>query len=606
MKRNKISRILTIAGIACLMFVLMAGISTADPVPSGFNLADGDIIITVIDDTNVSLAHSSGQSDMVPTHKTINIYQTDSDTATTSNTISYNGDYTRVKLKLQINALNISNETLPAISLKNGANVNLILEGDNYLTGGTANDAGQAGLEVPEGCEITISSLSTEISNKGKLTAKGGGGHGGGGSGAAVGSGGGSDGSSGGSVGTITIKDNCVIEATGGGGSEGGGGAAIGSGGGGTGISCSGGSVGTITIEDNCVIKAIGGDSIGGGGGGGAAVGSGGGGRGSDGGFVENILINTDCDITATGGGGGGGGGGSAIGSGGGGDVYTDDEFIHHVGNGGSVTGTIQISGEKTDIIAVSGGIGRGAPGVGIDNDDEKAKVIIESGNVLILDQPETAMAEFKNEAGGEIYPISFTVMDNNNDENKLENVLVTAGAYKAETRADAKSRVGSSSDYYETGTVTMWLPSDGTTETSFSFDYNGDVTTYEHLVSTPRIDTIGNSFIPIYMTEITSKSNGGGSGFGSAKVVTAETETVKTDSKTEDGFGGVSTQDSGKTGSTDKTDLTDNTVDSENNGSENKTEKSGNQWIWIAVGGFLILVIAGVVGYVFLIKPKN
>lgn len=339
-----------------------------------------------------------------------------------------------VEITLELAGVDIDNSgyNVPVISLKNNSKVTLNLSGVNLVTGGTNNNIGLAGIEVPDGCELTITSI-----DGGSLTAKGGDGHHGGGAG--IGSSG-----NGGNCGKIMIE-SAIITATGGGSiGDGGGGAGIGGGGG-----AGGGSVDTITINGSSVVTATGG-SRDLGGGGGAGIGGGGAGAG-EGGSVDTIAISGSV-ITAT----GGSSGGSGIGGGGGnGAVY-----------GGSVT-SVKISGTGTDITVVSGGIGFG--GMSYDAEKSVANVIIESGNVLIKDQPTTANAVFKNAGGDLIYPITFAVKEEGGSG--ISGVLTESGSYSAKTRAG--------------GTVTVWLPKDeGDSKTSFEFSNDSDETTRKFAVA--------------------------------------------------------------------------------------------------------------------------
>ncbi|MDL2261286.1 hypothetical protein LJC08_03535 [Methanimicrococcus sp. OttesenSCG-928-J09] len=408
-----------------------------------------------------------------------------SGTGSTVNTIRIDGKniVDAPEFNIQINGIDIKNTTKSSISIQNGAKVNLILNGSNKLTGGSAGYknivSGKAGIEVPKGCEITITS-----SNGGSLKAIGGNGAGddngqtGGGSG--IGSNGANnyaeDGEKSGKI-TITKAEIWAIGGQGGG-------SGIGSGGGGgtnnTGKKGGdGGVVDEIKIIDS-TITAVGGDGImhySTKGGGGSGIGSGGGGRiaGSNifgnGGNVNSIIIQNSI-ITAA-----GGksieifGLGSGIGSGGGGSYHSEEDPIEKGGKGGLVS-SINISGEKTDIIVTSGGIGRGSHGKskGASNGDtpaDMANVIIESGNVLILNQPPTANAVFKNSSSDPVFPISFTVTDS--DGKGLPNAeVVRSETYSARTRADASERLESfmtqgeitdKKEYFKDGSVTMWLP---------------------------------------------------------------------------------------------------------------------------------------------------
>lgn len=500
---QKSVRILLLLGILPFIFILTAGTALA---AGPYNIADGDILIEK--DTiagNLSVTVGLGSPDSISITETVNIIGT-----STSNVVIIDGtDLNGQIIKIQIEDLAITSSDNSAFSLQNGANVSLILSDDNYLTGGTVSGGeGKAGLNVPEDCKILISSLGNDPES-GSLTAIGGSGSGRNGSGSGIGS-------DGGESNTIITKDsgkiniqNSTITTVGGN------------------ISA-GGNSSSITIQ-NSIITATGGGSLGSmySGGGGSGIGSGGGGSRGAGGIVDSILIQNSTIIVAGGVGGVGisgsndSGGGSAIGSGGGG-AGNHNGGVHY---GGKIN-SIEISGAETNIIAVSGGIGMGIPGLNLTNIDT-ANVTIKSGNVLILDQPAESNSTFINENDDPIYPISFSVRDDTTNDTKLPGVTVSAGSYEATTRADASGSVSvGTASWYEDGTVTMWLPSNGVTETTFYYAYNSENRTGNELVSTVNADTIGGSFISVYLSDLNlvKESSGGGDGFGNATVVEANT----------------------------------------------------------------------------------
>ncbi|MDV0444628.1 hypothetical protein MmiAt1_01600 [Methanimicrococcus sp. At1] len=322
----------------------------------------------------------------------------------THNVIYVTGGNPTITLK----NVNIQNPELSAISLFGNANVTLILEGENTLKGGTdaANSLsdqrdrnGKAGIEVPDGCNLTVKgggkltvTGGDGMANSGDSNTKGGGGAGIGGNGGKAGditkSVDDRNGGNGGNSGKITILSGTII-ATGGKGSNGlyqtnpiGGGAGIGGGGAGDGgdgkfggnlywrggNGGNGGHSDTITIKGG-IITATGNNGaagIGGGAGadGGAAYDTGkSNGNGGNGGNASEVVIE-DGIVEASGGSYGVGIGGGKAGSG------RDTNTAVDGGNGGvggSNLNTLITGGNITAIGII--GIGGGSGGIGGFND---------------------------------------------------------------------------------------------------------------------------------------------------------------------------------------------------------------------------------------------
>ena len=410
------TRLLTLFSIVCLLGLLTCGSATATDIPLVIN--NGNITITATDENNIQVVQENGNSANYAIADTvIVISQTNSATALTDRIIRVDSGniVTTNPIQIQIQNLNLSPAATSPFALTNGANVKLILDGtNNVLQGGTnSNRAGQAGLNVPEGCEILITSPGTD---RKKLSAMGGtsgiSNSGGGGSG--IGGNGGeyvANQNQGENSGIIKIE-SAFITAKGGMGADGGGG---GIGGGGSGNFGVGGNGNSITIIDSEIYATGGGsDNYYGGGGGGVG---GGGGCYNSGGDGNSITI-TDSEIYAMSGGGTGGGIGGGGGGGGGGSNISS-------GNGGSGTG-IQISGVNTDIIVLTGGIGGGYGGAGsIPGSNGIGSTIVESGNVLIFNENHAGNLFYDSEGNNkkEIHPITFSVMDNSNSKTKLSEI---------------------------------------------------------------------------------------------------------------------------------------------------------------------------------------
>ncbi len=481
MNRKNALNILLAVGMILLTLTLLPGTAIAadDPTNATFDISSNNITISNnITHIIVHVGHGVYITTYIYALEEM-IIITGSDSGTDHRVLAdqYNGNIT------------LKNTTInSAFILKNGTKVNLILDGDNYLTGGTdKNGIGMAGIEVPAGCELTITSI-----NGGSLTAKGGS-------------------------------------------SSKGGGAGIGSSG-------NGAHSGMITIKDAMIIAT--------------------GGNGSD-----------------------GGGNGSAIGSGGGNVSYPSGQ-----------TGPIKISGTKTDIITVSGGIGRGEPGAGTVNTGD-AVIIIEGGNILILDQPAAANAVFKNGDVEKIYPISFVVK--NDDNEGISDVLISNGSIPvAMTRENASSRLAGftvpvpviMNKYYTDGTATIWTtqkdnPGIGTFTADGYSGWKGVIYIGEDHETTGRlyqIDLITDENIE--PPETPKKNGGGGSGTGSAKIV----ETTPENGSEVQQNGTPVSNDPGLNNTQDSNEKANQ--NQPNDGYADEAKTSSNVW-WIIGGGTVIIV---------------
>ena len=234
-----------------------------------------------------------------------------------------------------------------AFMVSSGSNANITLSGTNTLTSG----ASRAGLEVPDGAEVTI-----DGDDSAELTASGGSGIYNSciGGGAGIGGAGGIDGT-GGDAGIIKITAG-TIAAYGGAGSDGdnsgsyngaGGGSGFGGGGGSGGSfsNFSGGNGGNIEISNSTITNARGGAGgrssfsggggagFGGGGAGASLIGGGGGGAGGDIKISNSIIADTSGGIGFNNRGGIGVGGGGSGGSGHGtsGNISIADNAVVYV-----------------------------------------------------------------------------------------------------------------------------------------------------------------------------------------------------------------------------------------------------------------------------------
>ncbi|MBZ3936064.1 hypothetical protein [Methanimicrococcus blatticola] len=548
MKQKGFLHILTLIGIILLTLTLLTGTAAADHT---FDISDDKIIIQKNASANsLDIIHDGATTKNIPLSEMITIKQ--SGAGETTNVIIINGDdiifdnsvNKAINITLEEVRINCLTKTISAMSLNN-ATVNLTLNGSNSLTGGSNlaefHACGYSGIEVPEGCELTIISLNNDPT-KGNLVATG-------------------------AAGKDDDTSGKVIP---------GGGAGIG----GIGMK----NAGKITIIDSN-ITAIGGNGLGCGGGSGIG---GGGSKDNGTGCSANSIIIKNSIVTAKGGN-GDSNHGKGAGIGGGGGKEGGDAF------------NIRISGEQTDIIVTNGGIGGGF-GVHPDCDGE-GNIVIDSGNVLTLEQPNEANNVFKNGIGEEIYPISFTVMDNEDDKNPLPGVSIKSGSYTAMTREDASTRVGSANDWYAPGTVTMWLPTDGTTQSTFYFLNNSENRTGNELVNSPRPNIVGGNVIDIYLNELDliQEKKGGGSGTGSAKVVDGN-DTNKTTQQNNTSTSPNSAINDSPNSNENKNENTNQ--NSGDNGYENKTEPKTSKSGWI-IAGIGLIAIAGIAGAYFYRKNK-
>ena len=508
MKLNRFSIIFT---VLCLFCLLAFGTALADD-SHRYNILEDDIRIEkgTAPDT-LKIICGIEEQDNIPIAETITIFQK-SGSVTSSKVIIDGNELKGEQVTVKIENVNIHTEFGSALALENEANVKLILSGENILKSGTDfnTNIGYAGLNVPENCNILITSPDGE---KNILKAIGGQGDRDTGSGSGIGGNGSEadDSQNGGeNSGSISIK-NAIVYAIGGDGDRRGDGGGSGIGGGGGSDTVKGGSSHSITIE-NSEIYATGGNSYNTGGG--SGIGGGGAGWVNEGGRSELIEI-SDSKIYAVGGLGRSQLGkeisiyGSGIGGGGG---------VNHEGQFGNAKGgtadLIKISGENTDIIILKGGIGGGH---GDSNGD--GRIIIESGNVLILDEIHTGNAFYAADNSTEIYPITFSIMSDEQSEQQLADISVdSTEKYRSKTRENALDKlirlewIGGieHSPLFETGTVTLWLPLG---ENNFVF--NEKIKQTQTIESSNKITE--DLMIQIYLETDEKQSN---SGTGSATIV--------------------------------------------------------------------------------------
>ena len=268
---------------------------------------------------------------------------------TTTNTITVNSDVTAT-ITLSNVTIDRSKTTGTAFDIQSGANVTLILEGTNTLTGGGYDDFNSVmaapGIHLPSGATLTIQ-------GNGSLTVTGGDGGTNGFGGAGIGGNSRTVTSAAEACGTITILSG-TVKVEGGGGGLGG----VGIGGGTSNTSGSGGAGGNVTIRGGSV--TITGGSSSSSGSGGAGIGGGAGFSSANGGAGGTVII-TGGTVTVIGGNGGYGGagiGGGASGSAGGAGgtvVILTPATI----TGGTGTGT----GGSDDGINIGGGQGNSQAG---------------------------------------------------------------------------------------------------------------------------------------------------------------------------------------------------------------------------------------------------
>lgn len=279
---------------------------------------------------------------------------------------------------------------MSGITLKNGATLNLTVEGTNTLTGAY----GGAGIDVPQGCTLNITAGST-----GTLTAIGGSGYGGGAGIGAVGNQWTPEHSNTitQSVGTINIAGGTIIA---------------------TGVSSKSGNnpvMGAAGIGGSChsttgTISITGGTVTATGGFGAAGIG------GGTNGCVEKITI-TDGTVTAT-----GTYDGSAIGSG-----YNGDS------SGTLSCGTIELSG---GVVAANGNIGYG--GAYKTGNNVGGTVSIGSGAAVTVKDGVISPTA----AGINTYPLSITIYDGRLI-NTIENASFTINGttYKGSINVNEKNK---------------------------------------------------------------------------------------------------------------------------------------------------------------------
>ena len=268
---------------------------------------------------------------------------------TTTNTITVNSGVTAT-ITLSNVTIDRSETTGTAFDIQSGANVTLILDGTNTLTGGRYDDFNAVmaapGIHLPSGATLTIQ-------GNGFLTVTGGDGGTNGFGGAGIGGNNRTVTSAAEACGTITILSG-TVEVKGGGGELGG----VGIGGGTSYTSGSGGAGGNVTIRGGSV--TITGGISSGIGAGGTGIGGGAGFNSANGGAGGTVII-TGGTVTVTGGNGGYGGagiGGGASGSAGGAGgmvvILTSVQVA-----GGTGTGTSGID----DGINIGGGQGNSQAG---------------------------------------------------------------------------------------------------------------------------------------------------------------------------------------------------------------------------------------------------
>ena len=252
---------------------------------------------------------------------------------TTTNTITVNSGVTAT-ITLSNVTIDRSETTGTAFDIQSGANVTLILDGTNTLTGGGYDDfdgvMAAPGIHLPSGATLTIQ-------GNGSLTVTGGDGGTNGSGGAGIGGNIRTVTSAAEACGTITVLSG-TVKVEGGGGVPGG----VGIGGGTSNTSGSGGAGGNVTIRGGSV--TITGGSSSNSGSGGAGIGGGAGFSSANGGAGGTVII-TGGTVTVTGGNGGYGGAGIGGGA---------------SGSAGGAGGTVVI----LTSVQVTGGTGTGTGGI--------------------------------------------------------------------------------------------------------------------------------------------------------------------------------------------------------------------------------------------------
>ena len=181
------TRLLMILSIICLLGLLTCGTALADIDLTIDNAYNGNITITVNSGGTTVDIEQVGQTTLtnVPISELITISQTNPSILENTIFVVGNNVLTADPIQIKIQNLRIGaiNPAYPytfyesPFALTNNANVKLILGGDNnVLQGGTiasgpGDGSGQAGLNVPAGSKIWITSEGTAQK---KLTATGG------------------------------------------------------------------------------------------------------------------------------------------------------------------------------------------------------------------------------------------------------------------------------------------------------------------------------------------------------------------------------------------------------------------------------------------------
>ena len=250
--------------LSITLSLLLAASMPLSALAETYDLAQGSITVEAKADGNQYVSQAGGVQQEKQTTETV-INQTDSDTTSTTNTITIQAEKNQTA-QVTISDVNIdaSSEGKAAISTGGDGNVTIELDGDNTAKGGSYH----AGVEKNNGGNLTI----TDADGDGALNAKGGV------YGAGIGGGRRENGSN------ITISGNAEVEAVGGTF-----GAGIGGGHDGNGSD--------ITISGSAEVTANGGKN-------GAGIGGGNDGSGSD------ITISGSAEVTANGNYGAGIGGG--------------------------------------------------------------------------------------------------------------------------------------------------------------------------------------------------------------------------------------------------------------------------------------------------------
>ena len=250
--------------LSVTLSLLLAASMPLSALAETYDLAQGSITVEAKADGKQYVSQTGGVQQEQQTTETV-IHQTDSDTTSTTNTITIQAEKNQTA-QVTISDVNIdvSSEYKAAISTGGDGNVTIELDGDNTAKGGSYH----AGVEKNNGGNLTI----TDADGDGALNAKGGV------YGAGIGGGRRENGSN------ITISGNAEVEAVGGTF-----GAGIGGGHDGNGSN--------ITISGSAEVTANGGKN-------GAGIGGGNDGSGSD------ITISGSAEVTANGNYGAGIGGG--------------------------------------------------------------------------------------------------------------------------------------------------------------------------------------------------------------------------------------------------------------------------------------------------------